>query len=35
LIHTIFTPNFPIITFIVWGSMGLYDWTCLRSSEEF
>lgn len=31
LIHMIFTPISPIITFIVWGSMGLYDWTCLRS----
>lgn len=30
-IHMIFTLIFPIITFIVWGSMGLYDCTCLRS----
>ncbi len=27
----IFMPVFPIVTFIVLGSMGLYDCTCLRS----
>lgn len=27
----IFTPVFPIVTFIVWGSMGLCDCICLRS----